>query len=951
MADEDVRNALARRLQRNHSDSSPTSKPGVSSSTAASSLRGLPPLPTPRVTVPTALDPVDSSGVRVEGYLYKYSSGRLARWQKRYFVLESGRLSYFKKQPSERDPLTSNPCKTFSIRRIKAVNTKQYGAVDDREFTLVFANGKSYQMRAPTHEDMRKWAASIRGAIAYFEAHGDTSGGNDHDGGMSDDGVDGMTSTGGSVISESSPRGPVSPSSNDHKLTAMLHGLIPRRESLSGALHLAVKPLLPSGPEAFSMLEVEIDPDQLDRNFEEWFYFVPLDESPRQSATVIHREMRMSNVVEACTKANNHLWSTLANLPRGADTKLEDAVVRAKARIAAPLAVQRATIVVEEYLTRVSKYVCRCLDVRSSNMMNPATLPSSQGKSTLGLGGDPSSHQPHHNTASELPQLMDCIARIVSLIDKILPSTITNVGDDASPSTSQTSTSGTTVTALKCVCCYCDPSGLAMLKLERQHGGKKNLQLPPVSCSVEKWRKALRLVLQRVGGELEVGLIEELQGLIQSAESAWEAAPRSSPNPGEVFGPCPQSHPLLDDMKLAKPAVLMSSFGPSFIQTAQTKCLNASSQWMAAYPLAARLVSEHTSSALVASLNSVWRQFKRAAATASERASVEVGKKYTESVRNSREGVDPGAAADFANLEHLISFANECVLVSRFCSKTWSNGVSAKFTPDVFLTCMEGLAAGFQTTAADVCHSVVKLHFFPRVKFDMNKMFNPKNLAHNHASPMTHAKLVVEQFIDSVVALSPLPCVMDGVVALLGAATMKAYASAFIRNKPKLKVFKTVPAMLKDDTEVFRSLFSVGKFAVAQTHLSSSIAVIGEILKILAESNKSNFSIHFNSISKLVGSKAEGFHVISNVAKMREHEWTTSADRKDVASMLASMKVLVASERKQSVDDDDDHHGETIQNERVEEGRKPSKNGPLAAVAVTLAVGELKDVPWRFGDL
>jgi hypothetical protein len=928
MEETDVRNALARRLQKSLPESSTNFK-----------------LPNPTVSVPKSVtpeesnkcppsaltEPLNSIGVRVEGYLYKYSSGHLGRWQKRFFVLEAGRFAYYKRVPSERDPTHSNASKSFSIRRIKSVCSK--GGLDDREFTLIFSNGKGYQMRAPTNEDMHKWVSSLRSAIVYFEAHGDgTTGAGTEDGGMSDEGADGLTSANGSVISESSPRAPMSPSGSDSRLSSMLHGLVPRRESLTGVLHLAVKPLtavashipgLQSQQDA-PILEVEIDPDQLDKNFEEWFYFIPMDQMSSTASTVtIYREIRMSHVIEACSRVVNHLFATLASLPRGAEVKIEEALGRAQARIRDSQSAERATIVVEEYVSRLTKYVSKCLDIRSANLM----------------------HANEHHTNTELPQIMDTVVKLISLVDRVVPQDLCPVNAGSSVSSTESSPTAHTLpkkSNVKCVCCYCDPSGVAILKLERQNGGKKNLQVPPVSCSNEKWKKGLRTVLQRIGGELEVGLIEEMQGGIAKAEAAWQSpGVPTKPTTEDTHGPCPQNHALFEDLKLsAKQQVLLSSFAPLFIQNAQTKCLNASSQWMVAYPLAARLISEHTSSALVASVNCVWRHFKREATSISEQANEEVTKKYTEAIRSRKE-----ESLRNSKLDHLISFSNECILISLFCAKTWSNAVTAKFTPEVFMTCMDGLSSGFLVTAADVCNSIVKHHFYPLISFDLHKMFGPKNLSINHATPMTHAKNLADRFVSLIDTLNPLPCVREGVVSLLGPACMKGYLSGVIRNKPKLKTFKTVPEMIKDDLELWREIFAV-RYKGSMLQLTPSIVVGEEFHKILIDKNRLNFSIHFNTLGKLIGSLSDSFHGISAVVKMREHEWPSSAEKKDISNMLSSMKAIAMKEEKEDG---------TFENS---EPHLPSAQEPVSkkgktlntALVIQLPVGDFKDVPWKISD-
>ena len=901
MGDSEVRNALARRLQRPVSEGIVVGKPeqvtskltATNGSCSESSTMGT--------------MSIDAFGIRVEGFLYKYSSGHLARWQKRFFVLAAGKFSYFKRVPLDRDV----PNKSFSVLRIKFVNVKEGPGADDREFSLVFSNGKSYQMRAPTSDEKRKWVHSLRAAIVFMESRPGGVADDEEGGGISDDGVDGMTSINGSVVSETSPRDPHSPChSSEHKLSSRLHVLLPRRESIAGVIHLAasgltsLKPTIPglSPPvQDTSMLEVEVDPDSLDKNFEEWFYFV-------SEENLIERKVQMSQIIDACQRANNHLWCTLANLPRGTeDLKLEEAIGRAKARMGGDAAVERASIIVEEYLSRISKSVGRALDLRRD------------GKS------------------SDLPQLMDCVSKIFLSIDKLLP---------IMPPES------------RCVCCYCDPSGVAVLKLERANGGRKGLTLPPVACCADKWRKLVRSILQRTGGELEVGLIEDLQHLILSAEDAWNSPscqqPLSTPH-----GPCAQQHPLLDDMDIRRISsivgkqqqgllpplkVALTSFGPAFVQAAQAGCLNAASQWMAAYPSSGRLVAEHTSSALVASVNSVWRTFKRQAGAAAERASEEQSKKYTDTTRMSRDELLKRKEI-FTDLDHLVAFANESVLISRFCAKTWSNGVTSKFTPEVFLTCMEGLASGFLATAADVCHTIVLLHLSPRIKYDLVKLFSPKCLvAQKQASPMVHGKILADQFVSAVEVCLSITCVRDGVVALIAHALLRAYVAALVKNKPRVKSHKSLPETLREDLDLFRS-FMDQTLHVPPSQLSLAFQIAQEIQNLMVERNLSNFSIHFNSIAKLANSKHDAFVAVSSFIKMREHEWSLSTEKKEIAAIVSSMKSVAASESKQPHEDDSVEEALKLADSSDPQVKK-GKNG---VTIITLQVGDLK-APWKLED-
>jgi hypothetical protein len=390
--------------------------------------------------------------------------------------------------------------------------------------------------------------------------------------------------------------------------------------------------------------------------------------------------------------------------------------------------------------------------------------------------------------------------------------------------------------------------------------------------------------------------------------------------------------------------VSLTGFAPAFVQAAQATCLNAAIQWMAAYPSSARLVAEHSSSALVASINSVWRTFKRQAGLASERAAEEQFKKYSEATRTCREELLKRRET-FTDFSHLVAFANEAVLLSRFCAKTWSNGVSSKFTPDVFLTCMEGLASGFLTTATDVCHSIVLLHLTPRVKFDLVKLFAQKNLIEKkNQTPMIHAKITAEHFISALDNSHAIPCVRDAVVALVAQALLRAYIHALVKNKPRVKALKTLPDMLKADLDLFRS-FADKILHIPPSQLSSPFQVAQEMQDLMMEENRSNFSIHFNTIAKLVDSPQDAFIAVSAFLKIREHEWTLSSEKKEIASIVSTMKSTVASGAKKSQDEVADEMEKPATDMHEPQVRK-GKNG---VITITLSVGDLK-APWRLEE-
>ena len=804
MADNEARDALSRRLKKTLTE---TSSPGKSmDSPLRSNLISMPGASRfgPSSPVGGKHPPAD---VRVEGFLYKYSSGKFSRWQKRFFILEAGKFCYYKKLLNDRDPC--QPRKAFSVRRVRSVLPKDPKSVG--EFDLIFTNGNTYQMKAPTSEDMRKWVSSFQAAIVYCQANPDF---NPRDDGHSDFGD---ASVGSGAVSESSPSSFVQ---NLHAFSSS------RRDS-------TVSSVTATSPHHHAPTLLELDTDSVDKNFEEWFYFLP--PPTEKSQVLVHREIRITHVVDACNRASSSLWSLLG--PRVSPNSAQ---------------------IVDEYMIRLFKFVGKCLDARSAFA--------------------------HSGSSSELVALMDCIVRINVALDKFFTVDVLPLGR---PPTAPVLT--------KCVCCYCDPSGVGLLK--------RKSPTPSCPCSTsDKWRKSLRSILQRLGSELEVGLIEEVQVIIGMCEVAWTSPPCATSSSGDtVYGPCVQTHPLLEDSG----HVLLTSFTPTFLQTVQTKCLNASLQAMAAYPLAARLVAEHVASATIACVNSVSRQFKRNAAAEYTKHSTRRG-----STASNSSGTD-----ESVSLENLVAFANECVLMSVFCSSTWRKN-SAKFVPEIFQTCMEGLSSAFLQTSCDVCHSIVQIHLSPCVKYDMYKCWSPKILSIAKTSPMNVCKTFVDVWIGDLKKMSALECVVDACKSLSAEVAVRGYVCGLVRQKPRMKTFKTIPELLTKDIDIFQEFFG-----------SSRILV--ELGKVVCERNRINFSVSFNAIARILGSAAHAHTILTAVTKMREHEFASSADKKDVASMLSAMK--------QSV----------IEFEPTPETGDTStapKNG-----IIKLQVGKLK-TPWSFDD-
>ncbi len=100
----------------------PKPKPQAPSVTGSSISRSAPPQKiSPISTASTATPRPEAPSVRCEGYLYKFSSGTFtSRWQRRYFILDSGRLGYYRDPPAN---ASTPPKKTFGLRKVRRVYT------------------------------------------------------------------------------------------------------------------------------------------------------------------------------------------------------------------------------------------------------------------------------------------------------------------------------------------------------------------------------------------------------------------------------------------------------------------------------------------------------------------------------------------------------------------------------------------------------------------------------------------------------------------------------------------------------------------------------------------------------------------------------------------------------------------------------------------------------------
>jgi Arf-GAP/coiled-coil/ANK repeat/PH domain-containing protein len=128
----------------------------------------------------TSLDGDDSSSAIMQGYLLKRSSGRLADWKRRYFVLDArGNLTYVKSQPSKARAFGLGALRDRFVNSSEANEIKETVSLltatikpelDDgsnaRFAFRIVSPEKTYYLRAESASEQKLWIEAITTAIA-----------------------------------------------------------------------------------------------------------------------------------------------------------------------------------------------------------------------------------------------------------------------------------------------------------------------------------------------------------------------------------------------------------------------------------------------------------------------------------------------------------------------------------------------------------------------------------------------------------------------------------------------------------------------------------------------------------------------------------------------------------------------------------------------------------------
>lgn len=106
----------------------------------------------------------ECDGPQIEGYLYKKSSGRVQRWQKRYFTLNPPLLTQSGDQDSE-------PSRSIDLRKVHFVREKNPRNPKDGGFEIGHGH-RLLHLRATTADDCLRWLRMIQSAVAPHQAIG-----------------------------------------------------------------------------------------------------------------------------------------------------------------------------------------------------------------------------------------------------------------------------------------------------------------------------------------------------------------------------------------------------------------------------------------------------------------------------------------------------------------------------------------------------------------------------------------------------------------------------------------------------------------------------------------------------------------------------------------------------------------------------------------------------------
>ena len=700
-------------------------------------------------------NPSPIPSIRCEGYLSKFSSGSLTgRWQRRYFVLHNGRLGYFKKQPPG-DSRESKPEKSFSLRKVKEVVWNE-SAANEREFSIKLGES-TYQLKASTPSEMRKWVSALNTALAQKDSFPTTD---DEEAASS---AADMVSVSNSVSSQQS---------DTSMLTEDIQAYLQQQRAMAAA----------SARKQETVWEVELDPDEIDKYFTEWFSFPDDEDLAKVNA----------KLVTGISLALSHLYATVASeMFDAAVIDLPGQFKRAKSvmqslrreatsiRESDPIRTQFNGILME-YIPRIINEVGKFLDLRKE-------VRDDAREDESGVTG----------------------ADLLPLID-ILSLAMTDISSLASKT--------------DCECAYC--SALS---------GSSD------ACTAsERWKKTLRNCLQRLGSEFEVALIERIQSRMLPTDSTWDAPAGFSGS-----APNKTTHPLFGT-RLTVWLSAWAPELTAACQTEALDVLKHEARIKHSKRLVSELVSSVLVAVLNSAWRQFKRRTVKLAYIAAQRKDVlkqiatlkdsggfwSVFSSNAAQIQTLEKSIPPEELCwlDFANL---LAFGNEAILMSVFLSETIPEHVA--FVTKIFESCFEGLSATFVNTASEVAEFLVHFHFTELRFADLASAFR---IVDQHKTPMIVARDATEKFANDLVPGGTHPALKAQIVNRLPAAVILLYVSGLLRVKPKAKQGRNPVSMVEADLIIFKSLFSESRFNCREAAVSKASVPLSLVLSFLTETNK-----------------------------------------------------------------------------------------------------------------
>ena len=396
---------------------------------------------------------------------------------------------------------------------------------------------------------------------------------------------------------------------------------------------------------------------------------------------------------------------------------------------------------------------------------------------------------------------------------------------------------------------------------------------------------SLDALTRRLGGEWEVALIEELQSAM-SSEAVWDYPPTAVDNGGLLpHGPCRLSASFMDSVTSDYPRhILTTSWIRNFLSAVNDHCISQATKgtlWRDAYPTCLEVLTGHCANALVASMNSAWRQYKmRATAYGRPKPGVKLAFSFAAKKISGNPAESARKPPNLA-LENMLAFANEATLISVFCQHASANG---GISVPLFRTCMEGISVTFANTANEVAKSLVRVHFSKKHMKLLAAAFEPKALTVRIKVPISDSLEAGTAFIASLPKMGSHDLVRYLVVGHVMQAVAVHYMQSLVKQRPKISKFTRLAAVVAEDEGLFFSVFrDLGRKPL---EISSAIEQISHVRVLLNEKPDSAALVsHCIELTKVFPSSQKSLEVIKALLEMRG---IGKSEKKDILYAVAA---------------------------------------------------------------